>query len=206
MDKELLDMVTKEQLDRTEIDRIRMLIQEGANLNDTDPADGTTLLYHACRNGHLEVVVMLLEISEEMIDHKNSKDGSTPLYVATQGGHIDVVKVLIQHHANMNLAKETGATPLWVARHKELWDIVDILEEEQENQPLPYNATLYRSKMAEKRRNSTMKKEEAPEPETTNKQEEGQVPPAFLLAVPLVGGLVYGLLSGGDKDNSVGDP
>jgi hypothetical protein len=54
MDKEFLDMVTKEQLDRSEIDKIRMLIQGGANLIDTDPADWTTLLYHACRNGHLE--------------------------------------------------------------------------------------------------------------------------------------------------------
>ena len=55
--------------------------------------NGSTPLYIACQNGHLDVVRMLL--STEGIDpNRAKKDGRTPLYVACENGHLDVVRMM----------------------------------------------------------------------------------------------------------------
>jgi hypothetical protein len=155
---ELLVLIAKDEPSETEIERIRtLLLHSDVDITFRDPVDGTTLLYKACQKGHVEVVRMLLDANEElpngqdMINEVNTKDHSTALYVATQGGHIKIVQFLLEHHADMNIARMTGATPIYIARHKEFWDIVDILEAEQPNQPLPYDSSMYVSKLAEKR-------------------------------------------------------
>ncbi|CAF0819065.1 unnamed protein product [Rotaria sordida] len=86
---------------------------------------GTTLLYSAARNNHLNLVKYLIEIGKCSINIKNEDYndknhetkikaiiGSTPLHAACFNGHIDIVKYLIEHGADYFILNNLYETPI----------------------------------------------------------------------------------------------
>lgn len=102
--------------------------------------NGQTALNIASRNGHLEVVKLLLNFSQPCNDgtgrmkrvdvNHADRDGWTPLRSASWGGHTEVVKLLIAHPAcKIDLADKEGRTALRAAAWSGHEDILKILIE-----------------------------------------------------------------------------
>jgi ankyrin repeat protein len=91
------------------IDRVKELIAEGADVNAQDNALHSSLL-EAALNGHTEIVRLLLE-SGASVDLTNI-DNDTALIDAAANHHYDAVKVLLEHDANPWLENTSGQTAL----------------------------------------------------------------------------------------------
>ena len=75
---------------------------------------GLTPLLHAAREGHADVVRLLLEAGAP-IDQVSGGDGTSPMLIAMINGHFDLVLELLEQGADPNLASIAGATPLFAA-------------------------------------------------------------------------------------------
>ena len=89
---------------------------------------GTTLLFSAARNGHLDLVRHLIEIHGCSINAQNQQNilrasgqdyydtnaraGSTALHGACYYGHLHVVKYLIEHGADYYIKNQAGETAI----------------------------------------------------------------------------------------------
>lgn len=84
-----------------DLERVKTLIAESANINATDTI-GKTALFVAARRGHVDVVNALLEAKADSTityKHKQPRDEEreiTPLMIAAQHGHRTVVQSLFQ--------------------------------------------------------------------------------------------------------------
>jgi hypothetical protein len=86
---------------------------------------GTTPLFVACQNCHLDVVRLLVEKGAEVDKATNS--GATPLLMACAHCHLDIVRLLLDKGADVNKATNDSSTPLWIACcHGDL-DVVRLL-------------------------------------------------------------------------------
>lgn len=79
---------------------------------DPTPGAKTPLLY-AARDGHLNVVQLLLSSGAAL--EKADADGVTPLLMAILNAHLPVASFLLEKGANVKVADWYGQTPLWVA-------------------------------------------------------------------------------------------
>jgi len=86
---------------------------------------GDTALNSALRNGHRDVIFMLIRASVDI----NMKDahGDAPLNVALETGHRDIVELLIKTNANVNTKCGCGYTPLIYAASMGYHDTVALL-------------------------------------------------------------------------------
>ena len=78
---------------------------------------GNTALHYAAREGHQEIVELLLEGGGVDIDHVSGGDGTSALLIATINGHFTLAMWLLDQGADPNLHSAPGATPLYVAVH-----------------------------------------------------------------------------------------
>jgi ankyrin repeat protein len=133
-----------------EIERVKLLISENADVNVTD-SDGMTPLHYAAREGHKEIVELLLahgadvniseaylnSIAAEYAMHYNhteivqllvSKGADiSPLHLAIYMKDETKAKSLIEDGADVNSRTPAGITPLNQAVGKGLKDIVELL-------------------------------------------------------------------------------
>ena len=80
-------------------------IQE-VDINTEDKVSGCTPLYAAAENGHLHVVMYLVDKGADKNKYENK--GNTPLHGASFHGHMHVVQYLLQVGANANKANDQG--------------------------------------------------------------------------------------------------
>ena len=73
---------------------------------------GLTALLHAVREGHAEVVHLLLDAGVD-VNQRSRGDGTPPLLMATINGHFDLALSLLDRGADPNLTSHAGATPLF---------------------------------------------------------------------------------------------
>lgn len=91
----------------------KAVIERTLTINAKKKDDGTSSLYIACNNGHLEVVRLLVYLQADI--EIQTLDGSTPLLISCLKGHTDIVRHLLDSNANINTPRYSGATPLYVA-------------------------------------------------------------------------------------------
>ena len=89
--------------------------------------DGTTPLFVAAQQGHLEVVRFLVESGADK-DQGTTHDGTTPLFIAAQHGHLEVVRFLVESGGDKDQGTtEDGATPFCIAAQQWQFEIVRFL-------------------------------------------------------------------------------
>jgi len=108
------------------VNTVKKLLNNGANVNQADNENGITPLLTASRNGHTEVVKLLLNKGADV--NKAGMFGRTPLWNASQEGHTKVVKVLLGARGiDVNKVENYGQTPLIIASYEGHMDIVKLL-------------------------------------------------------------------------------
>ena len=107
------------------VNAIRKLLNNGANVNQADE-DGWTALMQASILGRAEIVKFLLAKGANV--NKASKKGVTPLYHATVFNHPEVVKLLLAAPGiDVNKADKDGRTPLYWASDMGHTEVVKLL-------------------------------------------------------------------------------
>lgn len=93
---------------------VELLINHGADISN--PCD-TTALIRASRNGHLNIVnIIVNRCSTIDLDIKETLSGRTALMVAARFGHIEIMKSLINKGANIDIRDTAnGNTALMIA-------------------------------------------------------------------------------------------
>lgn len=96
------------------LDRVRSLIEQGADVNAKDNQDATPL-HFACALGHVDIVKHLIE-QGAIVNILGSKHDNTPLHEASRNGHYDTVCFLIESAgSDVNMKDKAGNSPYHVS-------------------------------------------------------------------------------------------
>ena len=95
--------------ERGDLDEVKRLIAEGANLNAIDDKLGGTPLHYAALRGHKAIAELLIAKGADV----NASDhlGTTALHWTVIFDHLAVVKLLIANGADVNAKAVNGQTP-----------------------------------------------------------------------------------------------
>ncbi|KAJ5994204.1 hypothetical protein N7451_009928, partial [Penicillium sp. IBT 35674x] len=96
-----------------------------ADNTDATTSSNMTSLYWATRDGHSEIVKLLLERGPNL--NVQDKNGWTPINAASTSGHLDIVKQLLVKGADITITDKGGWTPLNSAAESGHLGIVNLL-------------------------------------------------------------------------------
>ena len=103
-----------------------MLLTYHADVNAKDQ-DGATPLHWAVKNGHKDVVELLLASNAD-VNAKESKVAKTPLHFAAEEGHSDIAKMLLAWKADVNAEeRKYGQTAMQLAATEGHSDVAELL-------------------------------------------------------------------------------
>uniref|UniRef100_A0A3B3RI93 Ankyrin repeat and SOCS box containing 2a, tandem duplicate 1 n=1 Tax=Paramormyrops kingsleyae TaxID=1676925 RepID=A0A3B3RI93_9TELE len=127
-----------------------LLFIAGADVN-SQAADGATALYEASKNGHDDIVKILL--SQNADANIAAKGGLLPLHIAAQRGNDRIVSMLIPATSKARV-RRSGISPLHLAAERNKNEVLETLIEAG----FDVNAMLSpdRSKMYEDRRSTAL--------------------------------------------------
>lgn len=100
-------------VDRGDLDRVRELVTEGADVGARD-SRGQTPLYVAADNGRREIAELLLGEGASPNAPDGTLPGSTPLTNAIERGDHVLLELLLDHGASMEGVEPLGIPPDWV--------------------------------------------------------------------------------------------
>ena len=126
MTQEELDIDLRCACKYGDLDKVKKLIDKGANVNAKNEY-GWTPLHIAAWKGHPKVVKLLIKAGAKVNATKD--DGWTPLHLAARWGNTEISKLLIDKGANVNATNDDGDTPLHYAAKYGHIEIVEILEQ-----------------------------------------------------------------------------
>ena len=132
--------------DKSELDEVTKLLENGANVNEIYEHSGSTPLHIACNSVHPNVDIIKLLLKKQAKINVQDEDGNTPLHIACN--HVDANKEII--YCLLNLSFDTpnvniqnkengvgygdgGATPLHIACSYSNADIVQLLLDKDAN-------------------------------------------------------------------------
>ena len=98
-----------EAVQRGDVHRCRMLLDEARLAVDEADEDGHTALHWACDAGHMEVARCLLEYGAA--PNAQNVDGSTPLHMACVCEHLELARMLLELGADGGLRDGDGQSP-----------------------------------------------------------------------------------------------
>jgi hypothetical protein len=107
-----------------DIDKVRTLLKEGANVNETD-SDGITALYMAALAGRTNIIRVLIDAGAN-VNIKTSW-GDTALHKVAYNGSIENAKLLLDKGADINAAGYYSKTPLVLAAEGYHADMIKLL-------------------------------------------------------------------------------
>jgi ankyrin repeat protein len=107
-----------------DIDKIYLLMMDGADINEEDE-DGHTALHWACKKDFINIATILIQNGAD-IDQKDKCD-DTALHYACIHGYTDIIKLLIDNDADINAQSRGGNTALHYACKKGFINIATIL-------------------------------------------------------------------------------
>lgn len=87
--------------------------------------DGNMLIHYAASQGHLKVVMYLVEKGLS-VEEKGQED-ATPLHWAANNNHLPVVQYLVVNKARLDAPDSHGRTPLHLAAYQESYDVIEYL-------------------------------------------------------------------------------
>ncbi len=87
---------------------VEQLIEAGTNIDELEPAGGSSPLISAIVFGQSDIALALIEAGAD-VNFKNN-EGSTPLHTAAFFCDTDVVEVLLQNSADKSIKNNAGAT------------------------------------------------------------------------------------------------
>ena len=119
---EAMILATKDK----ELERLKWLINKGANVNARTKENRTALMW-VSKKGYIEIVDFLLKIDAINVNVRNNK-GGTALMAASWEGHIEIVELLLEADADFNISSYKGWTALKLASHKGHTQIEEILK------------------------------------------------------------------------------
>ena len=116
--------------DNNNIEKVKLLLEHGADINKANN-DGYTSLHYACLENNIKMVKLLLDngVTKETINKANNA-GSTPLHYACLENNIKMVKLLLANGVTketINKANNRGYTPLHYACLKNNIEMVTLL-------------------------------------------------------------------------------
>jgi uncharacterized delta-60 repeat protein len=120
-DKLLLRAVTVGNLDHA-----KNALAIGADPNCVG-GDGLTPLIHACKEGNIELVRLLLKSGADVSVRSTSSTGSSPLLFAIGLRHLAIAEALVEAGADVNQAGRDGQSPLCMASARGYRDGADWL-------------------------------------------------------------------------------
>lgn len=83
----------------------------------------------AARDGHLNVVRLLVAYKAQDVNEGNASSKRTPLWLAAERGHEEVVRVLVcEGFADVTLCDREGKAPIQVAWERGHYNIAEFLE------------------------------------------------------------------------------
>ncbi len=103
----------------------KLLIANGAYVDEAEASDLHTPLYDAAKYGHISVAQLLL--TEGVNVNARAAKGYTPLHVVALGGHVDVVKLLLSNGADVHAKTDSGERPLHMAAESGNLEITQLL-------------------------------------------------------------------------------
>ena len=111
---------------RGDVEEVRALIQQGADVNEAY-GDGMTALHWAAERGDLRVAEVLIAAGASV--EAGTRIGHyTPLHIAAKAGRPEVVAALIEAGVDVNVATtNSGATPLHLAASAGSADVIRLL-------------------------------------------------------------------------------
>lgn len=105
-----------------DVEKVNTLLKEDVNWQDSN---GVTALMLASREGHTELVRILLEKGAQV--NMQKKFGTSALIIASKRGHTEVVKLLLDHGAHVNKQGEGWMSPLMMASQYGRTEVVKLL-------------------------------------------------------------------------------
>ena len=103
---------------------VKLLIENGARLNDTDTL-GKTALIQSAYKGHSDTVSFLLQQGANPNAETNQK--WTALMYAAERGRLQILKTLLKHGARVDFQNNLGMSPMMYAAQKGHFKIVQFL-------------------------------------------------------------------------------
>ena len=110
-----------------DLEQVRQLIAEGAELNGAQ-GDGMTALHWAAFHNDLDLADALLEADAD-VGVTTRVGALTPLWFAATNGSAEMVDRLLTTEADVNAVTATGATPLMAAALSGSVEAIDVLVE-----------------------------------------------------------------------------
>ena len=107
-----------------DLDRVQVLVEQGADKDELNNLYGRTPLNVASQHGHLRVVRYLVEQGADM---EKASGGWTPLVHASSKGQLEVVRYLLEQGANRDKTSLDGWTPLHLVAHQGHLEVAKLL-------------------------------------------------------------------------------
>lgn len=93
----------------SDFDKIRYLIENGADVN-TKTENGNTQLHYVAKNNNIDIVKLLIEHGADVNTRNDHEE--TPLTWACIDNRSEIVKLLVENGADVNTKDNCGFTPL----------------------------------------------------------------------------------------------
>ena len=101
-------------INENDLEKVKLIVQPGFDINQTEKEYGRTPLMEASNYGYLEIVQFLVDIRKADLN-KAEDYGRTALMLASMRGHLEIVQFLVQNYADLTQTDNYGQTALTIA-------------------------------------------------------------------------------------------